>query len=210
MSLFPFSLPVNKDTLVKRRELDNSSAQKYELQLTEYREMLERYKRCIVEYADKLEGLDNRAIDQKLTIMKTTLDLTYIKEQTDKTIELIEKMRTDENTKSSEQENRTLTQVNKLLEQIEGLSTAVIMMNDKIEGLDKNVVNRLSDVIIELHKQTLVFYKQSNQELQENLNNLAKSVGRSKLILWFLFFFQLIGLGAFAFIIMYLLELIVI
>lgn len=210
MSLFPFGLPVNKDIILKKRDQENGSAKKYEQQLTDYRETLESYKKCIIEYADKLEGLDNRSIDHKLTIMRTTLDLTYIKEQTDKMMELIEMLRNDDNVKLSEQQNQILTQGNRLLEHQESMLAGLVETNYKLEGLDNNVVNRLSDVFIELQKQTIALYKQSHQELQDKIYRISKSVKHNKVLLWFLFISQVIGLGGIAFIILYLLEVIVI
>jgi hypothetical protein len=96
----------------------------------------------------------------------------------------------------------------KTSDELEGLITTLVDMNDKIDGLDKNVVNRISELMIELHKQTVFQDKQIQTELSESVELLSRKVKKTNALLWFLFVFGLVGISGIAFIILYILEVI--
>jgi hypothetical protein len=190
----PFGLPSAIEIGLKRRDSSAEAAALYERKLADYRDTLESYKRCILEYSGKLEGYDKRSIDNQLSIVQTALDLTYIKEQGDKTYDLLEEMKEGP--------------MNKSLLQLESLITTLVDTNYKLEGLDKNVVNRLSELLLELQKQTVYQNKQLQTELLERVEQLTKSVKKGHSLLWFVIVFNLLGLSALAFLVLYIMEII--
>jgi len=194
MNLFAVGTQSTRVESTRRRDVDTMTTAKYEKKLAEYREILERYKNCILEYAGKLEGFDRRTIDNQLSIVQTALDLTYIKEQGDKTMEVLEDMRT--------------LQASKVLMQMENLTAAIVDTNYKLEGLDKDVVNRLYEIVAELQKQTIYQYRELQTGLVDHINRVEKKVKGSKAMIGFLLFLSILEFGGLAFIILYLLEII--
>jgi hypothetical protein len=190
----PFGLPVIKDTAIRRRDDQTEATASYERKLAKYRDTLENYKRCILEYSDKLDGFDRRSMEHQLSIVQTALDLTYIKEQGDKSIELLEDMKTG--------------QISKTLASLESLTAAMVNTNYQLEGMDKNVVNRLSELLLELQKQSNYQNKQLQTELLDDIERLKKSVKKGHALLWFVLVFNVLGLSALAFLVLYIMEII--
>jgi len=193
MSL-PFGLPTIVEIGVKKKGGSAESTALYEQKLEKYRDMLENYKKCLVDYSGKLDGYEGRTVDNQLSIVQTALDLTYMKEQSDNIMEALSKSKEDP-------ENKAQTQ-------LEGLTAAMIDVNYKLDGLDKNVVNRLSDFLTELQKQSVFQNKQLQTELFTSIEGLTKSVKRGHGLLWFLMIFNLISLSGIAFLVLYILEII--
>lgn len=189
----PFGIPGVKE-LGKRKEENPETAAQYKHKLAEYRETLENYRKMISEYSGKLEGYDRNSMESQLSKVQNALDLTYIKEQSDKTLELLEEMNEGP--------------VSKTLAGMDGLITTLVDTNEKLDGLDKNVVNRISELMIQLQKQTALQMKQYQTELNENMELLSRSVRRTNALLWFIFMFGLIGISGIAFVILYILEII--
>ena len=194
MNLFSSGTQGTREASIRRRDVGIVATVKYEKKLSEYRDTLENFKKCILEYASKLEGFDKRTIDNQLAIVQTALDLTYIKEQGDKTMDMLEDM--------------SISQSSKVIIQIENLMAAIIDTNYKIEGLDKDVINRLYAIVSELQKQSMNQYKEMQIGFTEQINRVEKKVKSSKAVILFLLFLNFIGLGGIAFIILYLLEII--
>ncbi len=215
MSRFPFSIPGIKVTEVKRRDVRDQSLQqqegrtaRYKQKLSDYEDTLERYLSCIKDYEERLEELGRKPADNQLSIVQAAMDLKSIKEQGRDLLGLVEELRSENGAGAQELTGKLLAQDKKVSEHLEGLFTTLIDINYKLEGLDKDAVNRLSEVMIELQKQTLYFYKQNNMELQTNYDALTKSVKKNRRMLIMLFVFQILGLGAMTFVILYLLEII--
>ena len=190
----PFGLPAVKEIGLKKRDGTMASTALYERKLAEYRDTLENYKKCILVYSGKLEGFDKRTIDNQLSIVQTALDLTYMKEQGDKTVDLLEEMKEGP--------------LNKSLLQMESLITTMVETNIKLEGLDKNVVNRLSELLLELQKQTVFQNKQVQTELITGMERLTKTVKKGHVLLWFIIIFNVLGLSGLAFLVLYVMEII--
>ena len=188
----PFGLPAIKEISVKKREGSSEATASYEKKLAEYRDTLENYKKCILEYSSKLDGFDRRTMDNQLSIVQTALDLTYLKEQGDKTAELLQDMKEGS--------------MNKTLLQLESLVTAIVDTNYKLEGLDRNVVNRLSELLLELQKQTVYHNKELQSELVERIENLHKTVKTGKVLLGFIMVFNILALSALAFLVLYIMD----
>lgn len=194
MNRLPFGLSVKKEPEPKKTEVQSESTMKYEQKLAEYRDTLESYKKGILEYLGRLDDYDKLSLDNQISIVQSALDLRNLKEQGDKTMELIDDMRTGK--------------LNKALTQLEDLMATIVETNYKLEGMDKNVVSRLSDLVLELQKQTLYQNKQQQAETVANLDKLSKTVKSSKPMLWLLIALNLIGLGGVTFLILYMLEII--
>jgi hypothetical protein len=189
----PFGIPGVRD-FGKRKEENPEAAAQYRQKLAEYRETLDNYRKMISEYSGKLEGYDRHSVESQLSKVQYALDLTYIKEQGDKMLELLEAM-------NKGPANKTLTE-------LEGLITSLVDTNYKLEGLDKNVVNRISELMVELQKQTAFQNKQFQTELSADMELLSRRVRKTNALLWFIFIFSLIGISGIAFIILYILEII--
>lgn len=183
----PFGLPIIKETHKKKD--DNVI---YERKLEEYRNALENYKRCIIEYTGRLDHYDERYLNNQLSIVQIALDITYLKEQEEKTIELLEDIKS---------EVLSTTQTN-----LENLTTAVLDSNYKLEGLDKNVVNRISQLLFELQRQTLEQNKNNQMEITADFEQLNCKVRKNHSLLIWLFLFNILGIGGLVFIALYLME----
>lgn len=191
MSMFPFPTVTTRSSNLKKRENDT---EKHQNRLAEHKRTLEEYRKYISEYSDKIADFDKKAIENQISIIQTALDLIYIKEQGNKTIELIEELKT--------------LQQNKNQEYLDNLMAAIVDTNYKLEGLDQTVANRVTDMLLELQKQAVMQQRQAQFELSVSVDKLTGSVKRAKALSWFVLIFNLIGLTGIAFIILYLFDMI--
>lgn len=194
MANLPFGLTVTRDTSTKKRDEQMKAYEQNDQKLAEYRETLENYKNCILAYSGKLESYEKRSLDNQLSIVQTALDISYLKDQGERQVELLEELKTE--------------QLNKALANLEHLITAVLDTSYKMDGLDKNVVNRLSEFSIELQKQADEQSQRRHEELEQDIGILNRKVRKSNALLWFLFIFNIISLGGLAFMILYIMDLI--
>lgn len=190
----PFGLPNMKDLGNKMKEDAKEMNATYEHKLAEYRDTLEYYRKWLLEYSDKREEYEHRAGSQKLTGVQTAMDLTYIKEQGEKTMELVDDL--------------NKVKINSILLELGKLNAALEATNENLEGLDKNVVNRISELLIELQKQNTLQNKQYQADILTDIYALDRRVRRGHALLWFVFVFNLIGISGIAFLILYVLEII--
>lgn len=189
----PFGLPGARDLGGKKKEDVQEVTAMYERKLAEYRDTLEFYKKWLLEYSSSVEGAQRTVQEQSFTNIQAALDLTYLKEQGEKSIELMGQL-------SKEAADR-------LLSELELIKVNLADTADQLGGMDKNVVNRLSELLIELQKQTNTQNKQCQTELAAQVEHLEGRVRKSQALLWFLFIFNLISISGIAFIVLYILEL---
>ena len=190
----PFGLLGVKDLGGKKKEEIQEVTATYERKLAEYRDTLEFYKKWLLEYTSSIGGTDRKAVEQSLSSVQAAMDLTYLKEQGEKTMELIGELGGET--------------VDKLLSELEIVKTALAETGYQLEGLDKNVVNRLSELVIELQKQASAQNKQYQAELTSQVEHLERSVRKGHALVWFLFVFNLMSISGIVFIILYILEII--
>jgi len=190
----PFGLPTVKELGLKKKEEAMETAALFEHKLAEYKITLESYKRYIEENLGKQEAVDRRPIEDQLSIVQMALDLTYLKEQGEKLSEQMNYL-----------EKGSLS---KISSELEGLVTSFVDTNYKLEGLDKNVVSRISELLVELQKQSTFQMKQHQTEQLSEMEALENKVKRNGVLLWFLFIFNLLSLSGIIFLILYIFELI--
>ncbi|MDD3173068.1 MAG: hypothetical protein PHF63_05330 [Herbinix sp.] len=190
----PFGLPHRKQTTIRRHDETAQTNTNYDHKLAEYRDALESYKKCILEYLGKLDNYDKRSLDNQLTFVQTAIDITYLKEQGDKSFELLEDMK--------------VGVLQKLLTNLESMATTVLDTNNKVDELDKNVVNRLSELLLELQNQSFNQSKQLQGEMLTEIGVLKTKIKKNHILIWLLFIFNLIGLSGLAFIILYVMGII--
>lgn len=215
----PFGLPVSRESSVKRREDNAEVTALYERKLSEYRDSLEFYKKCIIQYASKLDTYDRRSMDNQMAIIESALDMTYIKEQGDKTLGLISDMKTGSMEKtllSLDKLMLTIADTNYRLENIDktvelldksmnSLDQKIGIMAKDVDGIDKNVVNRLSELFIQIQKQTVYQNKELQTELVTGIDKLHKSVKKGHILLWMIFICNFLGIcGAVVYVLYYL------
>ena len=190
----PFGLPNMKDMGNKMKEDAKEITATYEHKLAEYRDTLENYRKWLIEYSDRNEEYEHKRGGHKLNDIQTAMDLTYLKEQGERTIELIEDL--------------NKVKINNVMLEMEKLIAMLGAANENLEGLDKNVVNRISELLIELQKQSSFQIKQNQDNLSTEIYALERRVRRGHALLWFLFIFNLIGISGITFLILYVLEII--
>lgn len=190
----PFGLPGARDLGGKKKEDVQEVTAMYERKLAEYRDTLEFYKKWLLEYSGSIEGTQRKAMEQSLSNIQAALDLTYLKEQGEKSMELMSELSKDT--------------ADRLLSELEIIKVNMAETGGQLEGLDRNVVNRLSELLIELQKQTNAQNKQYQAELAAQVEHLQGRVRKGQALLWFLFIFNLVSISGIAFIILYILELI--
>lgn len=198
----PFGLPAIRDASGKRKDDTSEIAAYYERKLSEYRDVLEKYKNILFEYASRLDGYDKRSLDNQLSIVQTALDLTYLKEQGDRITEQGEKL------EALLKDMKTGAPDSELESNIESLATSILDTNYKLDGLDKNVVNRLSELLIELQKQSVYQNRQLQSELASDVDRLKRSVRRGHVLNWFLFLLSLLSLSGIVVTGLYVMEII--
>ncbi len=197
MSLFPLS---------KNKENSDYTKDRYESRLAQYNELLKRYRRSMEEYINRLGQSDNQPNGTQISLIQTSMQLSQIQKQSDEIILILEELRQKENDWSQEQSEEAFKLGRKSIDQIESLMTTIIETNYKLEEQDKRVINSLSLTLSELHKQLIFQIKEENAGLRENLIRLQRKVKGNRGLLWVLFVLQFIGLGALAFIILYLMD----
>ena len=190
----PFGLPNMRDRGNKMKESTKEIATTYENKLAEYRNTLDYYRKWLLEYSDKCEEYEHRMGALKSYDVQTALDLTYIKEQGEKAMELMEDL--------------DKVKISNIMLELEKLKAVLEIANDNFEGIDKNVVSRISELLIELQKQNAILYKQYQEESAAGLQALDRRVRRGHALLWFVFVFNIIGISGIAFLILYVLEII--
>lgn len=188
-----FGLPNAKARGNKMKESAKDITSTYEQKLAEHRNVLENYRKWLLAYSDKCEEYEHRIGVHKLNGVQTAMDLTYIKEQGEKAIELIEDL---DNVK-----------IGNVMLELEKLKAVLETTSDSLEGIDKNVVNRISELLIELQKQNTILQKQYQEECIAGLHTLDRRVRKGHALLWFLFVFNIIGISGIAYLILYVLEL---
>jgi hypothetical protein len=98
--------------------------------------------------------------------------------------------------------------INNILLELEKLNAGLETANESLDGVDRNVVNRISELLIELQKQNTIQSKQYQADIITDIYALDRRVRRGHALLWFVFIFNLIGISGIAFLILYVLEII--
>ena len=187
----PFGLPGKKEDRGKKYHSGEAAGQ-LELRLIDYKETLENYKRCLSQYRNKLDEYEKQSMDNQLSDVQKALDITYLKEQGDRTIELLGEVQSDS--------------LKKTLANLDTLSGVVSEANSKLDGLDKDVVNRLSEMLLELQKQGVCQNKQIEAELTANMDKLSRRVKKGSVVLWISLLINLLSFSGLAVFILYYLR----
>lgn len=208
----PFVLPARKDAAPRKKEEAVKQGSSLELilerKLEQYRDNLEEYKRCIGEYSAKLDSYEKSASDNRLAYVQTAQEFNYLKEQEEKTVDLIydlhrmaEEIKTEINNKSQSGIENTTASLENLKFKMEDLKL-------KMDGLDKTVISKMSELLLEMQKQTVYQNKQNQTELTSYLETLTQKVKKNQILLWISFILNLFGLGAFILMVLYIMEII--
>lgn len=197
MSLFPLS---------KNKENLEQSKDRNDMRLAQYKDTLKRYKQSMEEYTQRLRAINNYPVDSQITLVQTEIQLSQIKNQSEGILLILEEIKLQNAGWSQEQSEEVLSQGKKSLDLMESLMATIIETNYKLEDMDKRLINNLTAVLSELHKQLLMQICEKHDELSESYLKLQKTVKGNRGFLWMLFILQFIGLGALAFIILYLLD----
>ena len=115
--------------------------------LDEYQNALEEYSSTIKEYSDRLGYYEKNTKEKQLASAITSLDITYLKEQGDKNAE-----------------------------QLDAMAAALTDANTAVNSLDRNVVNRISELLLELQKQELNQSNQKHEEMLKAIDSLTRAV----------------------------------
>lgn len=233
----PFALPVIKETGSKKKEDYTDAVVQYERKLAEYKEVLETYRKYIREYSIRLEGYERKFRDSHLDNIQSALDMTYLKEQGDKTVEILHQLKAvsgkrppdinlDQITKSLAETDKKLDALENDLktreENLSSLSKSMLTMaisldnmdkrmdtlSGNVDGLDKNVVNRITEFLLELQKQHIHQNGQLQAEVVADVEKLNQTVNKNKVLLWFILIFNFFGLTSIVFLVLYYLEII--
>jgi hypothetical protein len=181
----PFGISNGKENVIKKREEEGRSILRYERKLADYRDTLENYKNCIIEYSNRLDNDEKRSFSNQLSIIQTALDITYMKEQGDKVLDYLEDLK--------------LGPINEITFSLEKLTNAIVDTNYKIEGLDDHIINSVSIQLAEFQKEIYQYYSLRQEELAASLQKLDKKVNKNNNLLWFLLLLNLISLAGLAF-----------
>lgn len=174
----PFGLVSKKESIQKRRE-DEQELYRLGKILDEYQNALEEYSSTIKEYSDRLGYYEKNTKEKQLASAITSLDITYLKEQGDKNAE-----------------------------QLDAMAAALTDANTAVNSLDRNVVNRISELLLELQKQELNQSNQKHEEMLKAIDRLTRAVKRGRALRILLFILNLFSVGLCVFLVLYVLEII--
>jgi archaellum component FlaC len=208
----PFGLAVRKETAPKKKEeplhQEHALEQMLEQKLDQYRAILEEYKRCIMEYAVKLESYEKNSSDNRLVSKQTAQDINYLKEQEEKVVEMLFNLSKMAEEIKAEASTRSQAGLDSISISFENIRQKLEDTKLSLDGLDKNVVNRLSELLLDLQKQNYYQSKQNQTELVTGLDTLTRKVKKNQTLLWISFILNIFGLGAMALLILYIMEII--
>lgn len=208
----PFVLPARKDAASRKKEepvkQGSSLEQMLERKLEQYRDYLEEYKRCIGEYSAKLDSYEKSSSDNRLANAQTAQEINYLKEQEEKTVDLLYDLHRMAEEIKAETINRSQLGIESTTASLEDVKYKLEDMKLKIEGLDKTVISKMSELLLELQKQTIYQNKQNHTELVSYLETLTQKVKKNQIILWISFILNIFGLGAFVLMVLYIMEII--
>ena len=206
----PFGIPMMKENVIKKKANSVEGPAVREQMLIEYRDTLEYYKKCVLEYYCKLQEYDSKVKDHQLTLVQAALDLTYIKEQDAKILEHLAKNQSEASGNKTLEFLKELKDgpIEKTLHQLERIVADIIETNYKLDGMDKNVVNRMSELMMELQNQNSYLTRQLQMEVIPEIKTLPRFVNISRTLLRLVVFFNIIVVSALAFIILYTLKII--
>lgn len=114
------------------------------------------------EYIHRIGQIDNKPDDRQISLVQTSMHLSQIQSQSEEILLILDEMKQKETDWSQVQNEEAQNQERKILDQTEGLMTTVIETNYKLEELDKRLINNLSTVLSDLHKQLLFQIKEEN------------------------------------------------
>ncbi len=120
----PFGITGVKESGKKREEEERSIA-KYDRKLADYRDTLESFKNCVIEYTDRLENYDKKTYSNQMSSIQAALDITYIKEQGDKVVELMEGLQAGSINQIALGVDHLTTNVEKLDEKVKRYSSII-------------------------------------------------------------------------------------
>lgn len=197
MSLFPLS---------KNKESQDNIRDRTNRQLEQYKEILKMYKQCMEEYIQRLSLVEIHPGSGQTSPVQTAMQLSQIKNQSEEILMLLEEIREKDDSLLEEQNEEAFNQGKKVLDQIESLTATMIETNYRLEEMDKRLINNLTSTLSEMQQQMINQSSTKLAEIQESHLKLQKKVRGNRGFLWLLFVMQLIGLGALAFIILYLMD----
>jgi methyl-accepting chemotaxis protein len=203
----PFGLTTRKETTPKRIE-DEQEISLLEQKLAQYQAALEDYRKCIRGYSNRLESYERNTKDNQLANVQTAMDMTYLKEQSDRTADMLENINKQVETFSNQFDGIKSELAKKTIDGLESLTASVVEANSALNGLDKNVVNRLSELLLELQKQAFYQNKQYQTELLSSMDKLAKAVKKGHTLKVILLILNIFGMGILVFLVLYVLEII--
>jgi len=188
----PFGIVGVKDNSEKKKEIEVRSITKYERKLADYRDTLETYKNCITEYSSRLDNYEKRSFNNQLSIIQTALDITYMKEQGDKVLDLLEEFKLG-----------PLSQMNY---EMDKLTEAIVDTKYKVENIDENIINNVRELLEKLQQETNLHNITLQDELVSNVEELNNKVRISSSLLWFLVVFNILSLSGLGFVIWYITD----
>jgi len=188
----PFGITGVKESSITKKEYDIRSISKYERKLADYRDTLETYKNCITEYSSRLDNYEKRSFNNQLSIIQTALDITYMKEQGDKVLDLLEEFKLG-----------PLSQMNY---EMDKLTESIVDTKQKLDNIDENIINNVCELLAEGQKQTQIHNMTIQEELISNVERLDNKVRVSNSLIWFLVVFNILTLSGLAFVIWYITD----
>lgn len=186
----PFGIGGIRDTDRRDKEASLKEAALLERRLAEYREELYRFNHCLDGYAQMLDEYGKVLPESTDKLSAAGIDAAYLKEQGERALKLLEEM---------QEENVSM---NKIPATLDSLSITMAVLGDSIKGMDRDIVNRLSEQMVELQKQSLFQYNLQNTEHNDELRSLKKKVQGGNRLLWVLFILLLINMTALAYILL--------
>lgn len=188
--------------LSKSKELRDTYKGKHEGILLQYKQLLNRYKETLENYIQRLPDTQEHTMEGQMSISQ----LSQLKDQNERILLLLGEFKKKESEMMSELDKKVLSNGRQAIEQMENLMATNIETNYKLDELDKRVVGNVTANFVELQKQLLYQLNEKQVHLLENHQTLHKKVKTNRVLLWILVFFQIIGVAALAFIILYLLD----
>lgn len=202
------NLSFNRETSTRKKNDKTVSSAFNEYKLEEYKNILDNCKKFIWEYSNKLDDFDKRAMEYQPTITKTALDVACIKEMGDKTAKLLDKMKIDSMDMNHAEMSVISSSMEHMKVQLDVLERSMTVISNNMELRDRNLGERLSELVNEQQKQIIYQNKQFQLELVYITDKLFNSIKKKQKLLWIINMISILGFGSTVFLILYTLKVI--
>lgn len=189
----PFGLATMKEMVQKRKE-DEKEINRLEDMLENYQNILESYRKCIIEYLSKMDVKEGQPVD-----MRNISEIAYLKEKSEITANMIESLNSQLESINNQFVEFKSDIEQKTMDRLENLSSSLAETNSVVSKVDKNVSNRISELLLDFQEQMFFQTQQQLSEMMTTVNKLSKTSKRGQIIKIIMLLLNILAIGMLVF-----------